>query len=308
MPDLSAFFGGARPDAPAAFRALVDGGGGAIVLPGVTDALSARLVEAAGFPACYLTGAGVANMQFGVPDVGLITQTEVVENARRIVDAVGIPIVIDADTGYGGYLSVMRTVHLLEAAGVAGIQLEDQAIPKRCGHFDGKQLVPREVMVARLLAAQRARGNADLLVFARTDAIAVEGFTAAIERAKAYRDAGADVVFVEAPRTLEEIRAIPKELPDVPLLINIVEGGRTPELPATELDGYGYRIVLHANFLMRAMLHAGTEALRDLHVRRESASLHNRLVNWETRQSLVAQEAADQVEDEIRARATELAG
>ncbi|MGH3756450.1 isocitrate lyase/PEP mutase family protein [Actinophytocola sp.] len=308
MPDLSAFFGGTRPAGPAALRTLVNGGGGAIVLPGVTDALSARLVEAAGFPACYLTGAGMANVLFGVPDIGVVTQTEVVEHARRVVDSVGIPVVVDADTGYGGHLSVMRTVHLLETAGVAGIQLEDQAIPKRCGHFDGKRLVPREEMVARLLATQRARNDVDLLVIARTDAIAVEGFAAAIERAKTYRDAGADVIFIEALRTIEEIRAVPKELPDVPLLINIVEGGRTPELPAAELDGYGYRIVLHANFLMRAMLHAGTEALRALHVRRGSASLHDRLVSWDTRQSLVGQELADQVEDQIRDRATELTG
>lgn len=308
MPDLSAFFGGPRPTGSAALRALVEGGGPALVLPGVTDALSARLVEAAGFAACYLTGAGTANMLFGVPDVGLISQTEVVEHARRVVDAVGIPVVVDADTGYGGYLSVMRTVHLLETAGVAGVQLEDQAIPKRCGHFDGKHLVPPDEMVARLLAAQRARRDTGLLVVARTDAIAVEGFAAAVRRAKTYRDAGADVIFVEAPRTLEEIQAIPKELPDVPLLINIVEGGRTPEVPATELQGYGYRIVLHANFLMRAMLHAGTEALRALHARQESASLHDRLVSWETRQALVGQELADQVEDQIRGRAAELAG
>lgn len=302
MADLSAVFGGLDSvgGRPAALRALLAGDGEAVVLPGVTDALSALLVEAAGFPACYLTGAGIANSQLGVPDVGLVSLTEVVEQARRVVDAVRIPVIVDADTGYGSYLSVMRTVHLLETAGVAGIQLEDQSIPKRCGHFDGKSLVPLEEMVARVLAAQRARTNPDLLLIARTDAIAVEGFPAALDRAKAYSAAGADVIFIEAPRTVEEIRAIPKKLPNVPLLINIVEGGHTPELPAAELDGYGYRIVLHANFLMRAMLHAGQRSLRHLHSRRETASLHGSLLSWETRQSLVQQTLADQVEDEIR--------
>lgn len=305
MTELSAAFGVENPadTRPAAMRALLTGDHKTVVLPGVTDALSARLVETVGFPACYLTGAGFANSQFGVPDVGLVTLTEVVEQARRVVDAVRIPVIVDADTGYGGHLSVMRTVHLLESAGVAGIQLEDQAIPKRCGHFDGKRLVPREEMIARLLAAQQARSKPDLLLIARTDAIAVEGFAAAIERARAYRDAGADVIFVEAPRTIEEIRAIPKELSDVPLLINIVEGGNTPELPAAELAACGYRIVLHANFLMRTMLHAGEQALRHLHSRRETVSLHGSLLSWETRQQLVQQELADQVEDEIRRRA-----
>ena len=306
---LSAAFGGAGPPTTraATLRALLAGAGEAVVLPGVSDALSARLVEAAGFPACYLSGAGVANMQFGVPDVGVVTLTEIVEQARRVADAVRIPVVVDADTGYGSYLTVMRAVHLLEAAGVAGIQLEDQAIPKRCGHFDGKRLVPREEMVARLLAAQQARSDPDLLVIARTDAIAVEGFPAALDRAKAYRDVGADVVFIEAPRTLEEIRAIPRELPDVPLLINVVEGGHTPELPAAELDACGYRVVLHANFLMRAMLHAGERALGHLRTHRETASLHDRLVPWQVRQSLVQQELADRVEDDIRRRAGEAA-
>lgn len=305
MASLSAAFGGAPPatSRPAALRRLLDAAGEAIVLPGVADALSARLVEAAGFPACYLSGAAVANAQLGVPDVGLVTLTEITEQARRVADAVRIPIVVDADTGYGGHLSVMRTVHLLEAGGVAGIQLEDQAIPKRCGHFDGKHIVPREEMIARLLAARQARSDPDLLLIARTDAIAVEGFKAALDRAKAYRDAGADVIFVEAPRTAEEIRAIPKELPDTPLLINIVEGGYTPELPVSELDAYGYRIVLHANFLMRAMLHAGERALRHLHTHRETSSLHGSLVTWEARQSLVQRGPADQVEDDVRARA-----
>src|SRR3954471_4617309 len=184
-----------------------------LVAPGAADALTARIVEEAGFEAVYLTGAGLANAAFGLPDLGLTTLTEVVPQVHRIADAVQVPLIVDADTGYGGALNVVRTVRELERAGAAAIQLEDQVNPKRCGLFEGKEVVPTAEMVQKIAAAVYARQDPDLVIVARTDARAVEGFDAAIERSRAYAAAGADVIFFEAPLTLEELRQVPPSVP-----------------------------------------------------------------------------------------------
>jgi 2-methylisocitrate lyase-like PEP mutase family enzyme len=215
-----------------------------VLAPGTYDALSARLVEAAGFACAYMTGFGTAAALLGRPDIGLLGGAEMVDNARRIVGAVGIPVVADADTGYGNPLNVIRTVTDYERAGVAGIHLEDQVAPKRCGHLTGKLVIPQEEMVAKLKAAVAARHDPDFVLIARTDARAVTGIDDALRRASAYRDAGADVLFVEAPQTEAEIERIAREFAGTPLLFNWVEGGRTPLLDLRQLGELGFRIVL----------------------------------------------------------------
>ena len=261
-----------------------------LVLPGASDALGARLIERAGFAAAYATGAGIANAQFGLPDLGLVSLGEVVEQVERIVDATDLPVVVDADTGHGGPLSVMRTVHLLERAGAAGIQLEDQQMPKRCGHFDGHELVTTEEMAAKIHAARAARcgggGDATVIV-ARTDARGVHGLDEALRRGHAYLDAGADALFVEAPRGVDELARIGAEFPGVPLVANIVEGGKTEPLSVAELAELGCSLVLYAHFLMRAMVHAGLRDLAYLAANGETNGFADQIVPWSERQALV---------------------
>jgi 2-methylisocitrate lyase-like PEP mutase family enzyme len=233
-----------RPvDGPARLRELL-AGEDPVVAPGAYDALSARLVEAAGFPAVYMTGFGVTASLIGRPDVGLLTMTEMVQAARRICSAVGVPVIADADTGYGNALNVIRTVKEYEAAGVAGIHLEDQVAPKRCGHMDGKQVIPADTMVDRVRAAVAARGDDDFVLIARTDARAVEGVDAAVERARRYRDAGADALFVEALQSDAEIEAVAGALAGVPLLFNWAEGGKTPPTSLARLRELGFKLVI----------------------------------------------------------------
>ena len=240
-----------------------------LLAPGCYDALSARLVEEAGFAAVYMTGFGSSASQLGRPDVGLLTMSEMVDNARRIVAAVGIPVIADADTGYGNPINVIRTVQEFERAGVAAIHLEDQLAPKRCGHLDGKQLIPAEEMAAKLRAAVEARDSADFLLIARTDARAVEGLDAAIARARLYREAGADVLFVEAPQSEAEIRAVAAAFPGVPLLFNWAEGGKTPAVEQELLAELGFAIVI---FPISTLL-AATGAIREVLARiREDGS------------------------------------
>jgi 2-methylisocitrate lyase-like PEP mutase family enzyme len=210
------------------FHALLQPGA-AVILPGVSNALAARVVADLGFPAAYITGAGIANTFLGIPDNGLVTLSELADHVAAIRDVFAGPLMVDADTGFGNAMNMVRTVKVLERAGADAIQIEDQVFPKRCGHFDGKEVIPAAEMVAKVKAAVDARSDPDLIVVARTDAIAVDGFAAAIERAHQYREAGADVTFVEAPKTAEQMEAIGK-LP-WPQLANIVLGGRTPELP-----------------------------------------------------------------------------
>ncbi len=220
-------------------------GGELIVAPGVFDGLSASLVGRIGFAAAYLTGAGVAASGFGLPDIGLVTQTEMAERARMLVRALGdVPLIADADTGYGAVLNVVRTVREYEAAGVAAIQLEDQAFPKKCGHLPDKELVSAQEFTVKLRAALDARTDPDLVVIARTDARAPLGLDAAIDRANAYARAGADVIFVEAPQSVEEIERISKEV-HAPLLINLVLGGLTPLESSERLAELGYAIAIH---------------------------------------------------------------
>jgi 2-methylisocitrate lyase-like PEP mutase family enzyme len=229
--------------APARLRALLDAPG-PLLVPGAYDALSARLVEQAGFDAVYMTGFGATASLLGLPDVGLLGMSEMVDSAARMARAVDVPLITDADTGYGNVINVVRTVQELERAGVAAVQLEDQVSPKRCGHMTGKQVVPASEMAEKVRAAVEARRDQDLVLIARTDARAVDGLDAALSRAAAYREAGADVLFVEAPESDAEVREIAKAFPDVPLLFNWVERGFSPMLPLEELVELGFAVVL----------------------------------------------------------------
>jgi carboxyvinyl-carboxyphosphonate phosphorylmutase len=230
-----------------------------VLAPGVYDALGARLVEEAGFPAVYMTGFGTAASRLGRPDVGLLTMSEMVDNAARIARASAVPVIADADTGYGNPINVIRTVQEYERAGVAGIHLEDQVAPKRCGHLEGKQVIPTEDMTAKIRAAVAARESADFVLIARTDARAVEGLDSALNRARRYRDAGADVLFVEAAESEDEVQTVANELAGVPLLFNWAEGGKTPPVDYARLRQLGFRIVI---FPISTLL-AATQAVRD---------------------------------------------
>jgi 2-methylisocitrate lyase-like PEP mutase family enzyme len=234
-------------------RALL-GGPDMIIAPGAYDPLTAMLVAQAGFPAVYMTGAGTS-VSHGYPDFGLLTGSEMVANAARMTRAVDIPLVADADTGYGNELNAVRTVQDYERAGVAGIHIEDQVSPKRCGHLDDKEIVPREDWLAKIRAAAFARRDADFLVIARTDARAVAGFDDAIARANAALQAGADMAFVEAPQTMEEVAAVPK-LVRGPCLLNVVRGGKTPEVDLREAQTLGYKLAIVPGLLLKAVIGA----------------------------------------------------
>jgi 2-methylisocitrate lyase-like PEP mutase family enzyme len=233
-----------------------------VVAPGAYDALSARLIEQAGFPAVYMTGFGASASLLGRPDVGLLSFAEMVDHARRLVQAVDLPLIADADDGYGNHLNVMRTIREYEAAGVAALHIEDQVAPKRCGHMAGKDVIPAGEMVEKVRAAVEARSG-DLVIIARTDARAVEGLDAALERGRAYREAGADVLFVEAPENEQEIEAIAAAFPDTPLVFNSVDGGRTPQLPLARLGELGFRIVLRPVATLFAAARAVQTMLRE---------------------------------------------
>jgi carboxyvinyl-carboxyphosphonate phosphorylmutase len=232
-----------------------------LVAPGAYDALSAKLIEAVGFNAVYMTGFGTAASMFGVPDIGLLTMTEMAENAKRISDAVEIPVIADADTGYGNHLNVMRTMEEYEKAGIAGIQIEDQVSPKRCGHMEGQRLVPVEEMVAKIRAAVAARKDQDLVLIARTDAISAEGFEKAIRRGNRYKEEGADVIFVEAPTAIEQMEKIPKLIKG-PVLINIAP--KTPVLHFKKYEEMGYAIAIYPPLSLTASYVAIKEKLVEL--------------------------------------------
>ncbi|HYC14827.1 MAG TPA: isocitrate lyase/PEP mutase family protein, partial [Stellaceae bacterium] len=235
----------------------------ALLVPGAANALTARIIEDLGFEAIYLTGAGLANTSLGVPDIGLVTMTELVETTAAISAATALPLIVDGDTGFGNELNVVRTVRALERAGAAAIQLEDQVFPKKCGHFEGKGVIPAAEMVAKIRAAAEARHSADFLLIARTDARAIEGLDAAIERAARYAEAGADVTFVEAPQSAEELAAIPRRLP-LPQVANMVFGGKTPVLGQKQLAAMGFSLVLYANAALQASVLAMQEVLAAL--------------------------------------------
>jgi 2-methylisocitrate lyase-like PEP mutase family enzyme len=231
-----------------------------VLAPGVCDALTAAIAAAAGFEALYVSGAAIAYTRLGRPDLGLVAMTEVADHVARIADRVDVPLIVDADTGYGNALNVQRTVRALERAGAAMIQLEDQTFPKRCGHLDGKAVIPAAEMVGKIRAAADARQNAATLILARTDAAAIEGLDAALDRARAYAEAGADALFVEAPRTRADLARVTAALGTLrPLLANMVEGGKTPVLSAPELEAIGFRIVIFPGGIVRALARTARE-------------------------------------------------
>jgi len=231
-----------------------------VVAPGVYDAFTALVATQAGFTTLYVSGAAIAYTRLGRPDIGLVSMGEVAETVTLIRDRVDARLVVDADTGYGNALNVARTVRALERAGADGIQLEDQDFPKRCGHLDGKVLVPAAEMTGKIKAALDARSSRDTLIIARTDAVAVEGFEPAIERAERYRDAGADMLFVEAPKTRDELARIVRTFGrGIPLMANMVEGGKTPPLSASELEEIGFALVIFPGGIARALAKAATE-------------------------------------------------
>jgi 2-methylisocitrate lyase-like PEP mutase family enzyme len=263
------------------------------VVPGAANALTARIIEETGFEAIYVTGAGIANTFLGAPDIGLVTLSELRQHVEVMADAVTLPLIVDADTGFGNPLNVARTVRTLEKAGAAAIQLEDQVSPKKCGHFTGKRVIPCAEMVQKIHAAVDARVDESVCVIARTDARVVEGFDSAIERAEAYREAGADVLFVEAPQSLDELRSVPRKLPG-PHIANMVEGGVTPLRSATELSEFA--IVLFANIALQASVRGMQSVLGDVRRTGSIADLGDRIAPWAERQRVVRKPLFDVAE------------
>jgi 2-methylisocitrate lyase-like PEP mutase family enzyme len=269
---------------PAATLRQLLAGDDVVVAPGVYDGLSARLARHAGFAAVYATGGGIAR-SMGYPDLGLLGMTEVIDRLAGIVEHAGVPVIADADTGYGNALNVRRAVREFARAGVAALHLEDQTFPKRCGHLDDKSLVPTAEMVQKLRAARDAAG-ADLVLIARTDAIAVEGLDAALARARAYAEAGADVLFVEAPTSEAQIETIARNLPG-PKLLNMFEGGKTPLVPLARLRALGYRIVIIPSDLQRAAIRAMQEVLAAIQRDGNSRALAGRMASFAEREAIV---------------------
>jgi 2-methylisocitrate lyase-like PEP mutase family enzyme len=267
-----------------ALRALLSGEE-VLVAPGVYDGLSARLARHAGFAAVYATGGGIAR-GMGYPDLGLLGLSEVAERVASIVEHAGVPVIADADTGYGNTLNVRRTVRAFERAGVAALHLEDQTFPKRCGHLDDKSVVPVAEMVGKLRAARDAATDPDLVLIARTDAIAVEGLDAALERAQAYAEAGADVLFVEAPTSEAQIEAIARRLA-APKLLNLFEGGKTPFVPLARLRALGYRIVIIPSDLQRAAIRAMQDTLAAIRRDGHSRAVADRMASFSEREAIV---------------------
>jgi 2-methylisocitrate lyase-like PEP mutase family enzyme len=234
-----------------------------LMAPGAADALTARLIAKQGFEAIYMTGAGTSAVRLGMPDVGLLTMGEMVDNAQHIAEASQLPLVADADTGYGGPVNVQRTVRAYERAGVAGIHIEDQQWPKRCGHLAGKSLIPVEEMAAKIRAGLDARHDKDFVLIARTDALAVEGFERAVERCKRYEEAGADMIFLEAPSKMEHLAAIPQAF-GKPTLYNMASSGKTPFLHIDEIGRLGFKLVIYPNFALLSAITAITRTLAEL--------------------------------------------
>jgi 2-methylisocitrate lyase-like PEP mutase family enzyme len=267
----------------------------AVIVPGAANAMFARVIEASGFEAVYVTGAGIANMLLGAPDIGLTTMSEVADTVARISDTVSIPLIVDADTGFGNAVNMVRTVRTFERAGAAAIQIEDQVFPKKCGHFAGKHVIPLREMLPKIKAAVDARRDGSLQIIARTDARAMEGLDRAIERAVAFAEAGADVTFVEAPTDLQELLRVPREI-RVPQVANIVFGGKTPDPGREKLKDYGYSIVLYANAVLQAALKASYDVLNALGKDGSLASVADQLASFEERQKAVAKDTWDRLE------------
>jgi len=265
----------------------------AVLLPGAANALTARIIEDLGFQVVYLTGAGLTNTQLGLPDLGLVTASDVAEATARISDVCQLPLIVDMDTGFGNALNSYHTVQRLERAGAAGIQIEDQVFPKKCGHFAGKAVVPIDEFLGKLKACLDARVDPNLVIVARTDARSVEGFGAAMDRAHQMIETGADIIFVEAPKSIEEIRAI-GQLPGAKL-INLVVGGHTPMMEADELREAGFSLILYANAALQASVKAMQEVLGSLHARGSLVDVSHRLASFSERQRLVGKDRIDEI-------------
>ena len=258
-----------------------------VVAPGIYDALTAHLAERAGFSTLYVSGAAIAYTRLGRPDIGLVAMNEVADAISLISDRVRADLVVDADTGYGNALNVGRTMRLFERAGARAIQLEDQAFPKRCGHLDNKTLIPPEEMIGKIKAALDARRSREILVIARTDAVAVEGFDRAVARAISYRDAGADILFIEAPKTRAELQRIPSAISDVPLMANMVEGGKTPPLNASELEAIGFSLVIFPGAIVRVLARAADEFYAVLAAKGTSEPFQDRMYDFTALNELI---------------------
>lgn len=257
-----------------------------LVAPGCFDGLSARLVEEAGFEAAYLSGGAVAR-SMGLPDIGLVTMSEVIERAAQVVSAVRIPVIADADTGYGNAVNLVRTVREFERIGVAAIHIEDQVTPKRCGHLDGKEVVPLAEMENKLAAALATRTDEDFGLIARTDSRGVHGFDDAIRRGRAFAKLGVDALFVEAPHSEAELEEIPRALPGVPLLVNVFKGGKTPMLPVERLQQMGYRIAIYPSETQRAAIYAMRRALGLLKQEGTTEAMDGALTSFKERDAIV---------------------
>lgn len=266
-----------------------------LILPGVPNALTARLAVESGFSALYVSGAGVTNTNLGMPDLGFVSLPDLVWHVSAIADVVDVPLLVDADTGFGNALNVQHTVRRLERAGAAAIQLEDQSSPKKCGHFDGKEVISAEEMIGKIHAAVDARRDEDFLVVARTDVAALHGIDAACERAARYSEAGADILFVEAPRTAKDMRAVTTRVPGVHVA-NMVEGGMTPAQTRAELADLGYSVGLYANAAMRGGILGMRRILEHLATHGDTQGADHLIASWEERQGLVRKPLFDEAE------------
>jgi len=276
-------------------RSLLTAETGPLLLAGTPNALVAKVIEEQGFDALYVSGAGISNTFLGAPDVGLLSVTELTAHVATIAEAVEIPVVVDADTGFGNAINVRRTVRQLERAGAAAIQIEDQVAPKRCGHFEGKAVISTDEMRGKIRAAVDARMDEDLVIVARTDARAVYGMEEACDRANQYLEEGADVLFVEAPRSLEEMRYITSNVPGLHMA-NMVEGGLTPILGRAQLKELGYAGVLYANSAMRASVVAMRTVLAHLREHGDTRGLEDLMIDWNDRQTLVGKDFYDELD------------
>jgi 2-methylisocitrate lyase-like PEP mutase family enzyme len=266
-----------------------------LLVAGAANALSARLIQQLGFEAVYLSGAGITNTFYGLPDLGFIGLSDLVQHTAATRDAVDLPIIVDADTGFGNALNVRHTVRALERAGANAIQLEDQVMPKKCGHFSGKGVIAKDEMLGKIKAAVDAREHRDFLIIARTDARAVHGMDDAMARAAAFAECGADITFVEAPASIEELYRIPREL-SCPQIVNVVIGGKTPTLPQAEFAAMGFGLVLYANAALQGAVHGMTQALQYLQQHGELQEDSGLVATFEQRQALVQKPLFDALE------------
>jgi len=266
-----------------------------LIAPGVFDGLSARLVEEAGFEAIYLSGGAVAR-SMGVPDIGLVTMSEVIERAVQVVAAVKIPVIADADTGYGNALNLVRAVREFERAGVAAIHIEDQVTPKRCGHLEGKEVISLAEMEKKLAAALQSRSDPDFIIIGRTDSRAIHGLDDAIQRGKSFAKLGVDAVFVEAPQSEKELETIARSITEVPLMVNMFKGGKTPLLPASRLEEMGFRIAIFPSESQRAAIYAMREALAMLKRDGSTEAMDDRLTTFKERDRIVGLEEWERLE------------